>query len=874
MSKKGQISLEQLLIAALGIAFITVIFYFSVSYSNDSIRVSQAQDSVNKLSKSADYVYSLGPGTKDRVTVFLPEGIEELNISEDRIYMRVSLSSGTTDVYAHSSAILIGDIIGNAGPREISILATESGKVMFGESVLSCKPASISVNLEQGDSENVTFNVKNVGDFTVGEIVAGLSGNLGGMATLINPASELEEGDYSEARLEISAPVDKEQGGYTGMVTVLGGNCTGQGVVCECSTIVTVFVTRLGGMDIEGPVISSAEILPEHPKVDSSITVTATGDDSGTGNSSIALCQAELDYSGIWNDMIVDDGSYDEPEEDVWHLFGVLLPGNHKVRVRCMDSEYNMGPATELNFSIIAKRDILFISLEETMGTSESLWYSWINNNPSAEGFDWSSDSASVENITSGAVDLYDYEIVVMADTPSNNIPFYAIVNEYKNTNRYVVLLGEAMVYGVDNLGVGQGSGSYLMANQTYSNENHYVNIGFLLGSSPNFSSSNTHAYYHPDFSGINALSMIGSHSRAVTFNAPQVISFGIARPDHLNANGELFATRVIDYALMNGVVTGDFTGPRVKFQSHTPTHADEYSRINVTATGDDAATGGNVVTLCKVKVDGGGWSDMNALDGVYDSPVEAVWYDIGTLSAGTIHNVYVQCQDSEENWGEISVESFGVSGVMLFMTSGLGPDWEDEALWIDWIDGHSSEEGFEWTYTLESAGAVAEGHVDISLFKMVVLSKYNTGSGVGEDLVDYLDEGGCILMLDEALIYGPMDVGYASSPGSKRDGFWFWGPEEIDIYNDTHYLTSGFPGNVKIQEYFFFNPIHYNSESSFSGVKLGANTGYSTEVVLGLSGPKENLVTWGVWPALLNSNGDEISRRAIDYCLIISDAG
>jgi len=128
--------------------------------------------------------------------------------------------------------------------------------------------------------------------------------------------------------------------------------------------------------------------------------------------------------------------------------------------------------------------------------------------------------------------------------------------------------------------------------------------------------------------------------------------------------------------------------------------------------------------------------------------------------------------------------------------------------------------------------------------------------------------------MLDEALIYGPMDVGYASSPGSKRDGFWFWGPEEIDIYNNTHYLTSGFPGNVKIQEYFFFNPIHYNSESSFSGVKLGANTGYSTEVVLGLSGPKENLVTWGVWPALLNSNGDEISRRAIDYCLIISDAG
>jgi len=874
MSRKAQISLEQLLIAALGIAFITLIFYFSINYSNDSVRVSQAQDTVNKLSKSADYAYSLGPGTKDQIEVFLPEGIEAFNISDDRIYIKLSLTSGSTEIYAHTDAPLLGEITSRPGPRKISILATESGKVMFGESALSCKPESMAINIPQGGSGNLTFNVKNVGDFRIGGIGAILSGNIGDMASLVDPAAELDEAQSSSGLVSFEVPLEKETGGYTGMVTVTGGNCTGEGVVCECSSIVTVFVTRIGGVDTEGPEVEGMEVLPEYPKLDSSISVEARGSDEGFGNSTISLCQAELDYSGIWNDMVADDGAYDSVEEDVWHLFGVLIDGEHSVRVRCMDSELNMGPPSEVNFSIQAKKDILFITVDPVPSASESLWISWIDNGFSGEGFDWSHEVCSIENITSGIIDPYDYEVVVMADAPSTNPDFYSAMNDYKNADRYVILLGESMVYGVDNLGVGQGSGTYVMDNQSLMSENHYVNVGFLLGSVQNISDANTHLYYHSSFNGVNAISAGNNPSRALVFNAPNVISFGASRPDHLNSNGDLFARRVIDYALLNGVVSGDYTGPRVKFQTHLPSRPDEHTRINVTATADDAATGGNVVTLCQVRVDGGAWVDMNVTDGAYDSSVENIWSDIGTLSAGAIHNVYMKCQDSENNWGETSVESFGVTGVMLFMTSGLGPDWEDEALWVEWIDGHSSNEGYEWTYTLESANDVAAGHVDLSLFKMVMLSKYNTGSGVGEDLLDYMGDGGCVVMVDEALVYGPMDVGYASTPGSSRSGFLFWGPEEIDIYNNTHYITEGFSSTIKVQEYFIFNPIYYNSESGFSAVKLGANDGYASEIVLGLSGPSENLVTWGLWPALLTGNGDEISTRAIDYCIMTSDTG
>ena len=77
--------MEQLIVIGVAIAFTAIIFFFASSYSADSLRVAQAQDSVDRLAAAADYVYSLGPNSKDYVTVYLPEDLSHINVSGDRI---------------------------------------------------------------------------------------------------------------------------------------------------------------------------------------------------------------------------------------------------------------------------------------------------------------------------------------------------------------------------------------------------------------------------------------------------------------------------------------------------------------------------------------------------------------------------------------------------------------------------------------------------------------------------------------------------------------------------------------------------------------------------------------------------------------------
>ena len=66
---KGQASLEQLIITSLGIGFVALMFYFLINLATDNIRTAQAKDAISKLAHTSDYIYSLGPGSKDQVEV-------------------------------------------------------------------------------------------------------------------------------------------------------------------------------------------------------------------------------------------------------------------------------------------------------------------------------------------------------------------------------------------------------------------------------------------------------------------------------------------------------------------------------------------------------------------------------------------------------------------------------------------------------------------------------------------------------------------------------------------------------------------------------------------------------------------------------------
>lgn len=543
---KAQASLEQLIVTGIALTFIAIMFYFSINYANDSARVSQAQHSVDKIAKSADYVYALGSGSKEEVDIYVPDGVRSINVTGNRVHMKVSLSSGDTDVFANTKAPLTGTIPLSSGRKTVVISSLSNGKVKVGRDVITCSPTSITASLEQGNSSNASFSITNVLDYTIFNISAYLSGNIDDLTTLTQPGTSLAGGAADTVGLSFLVPLAKAVGSYSGTVTVNGSNSS------ECSTSVTIFVTRTGGADTQGPAVTALSYSPIAPVPSDSIVVNATGDDSGTGNSSISSCQVELDNSGIWNTMTPVDGSYDAVSEDVTYDVGTVGSGNHTITVRCIDVDFNVGAESSASFETVITPDIIIITLAASPSTDEQRWIDWIAAHSSNESFAWDYEQVSVASVTAGTVNVSRYGIVVMADHPTTDATLDSILNDYRNSGRYVVLLGEAMQYGLKGLGDASGDGGSGSKDELKIQAAHYVTSGYSVGSLYEIVTISSAIHYHDSFTATNIASMEDNDANIVIGEASNLITYGSQRPDKFNANGDVIATRVLDHALLN----------------------------------------------------------------------------------------------------------------------------------------------------------------------------------------------------------------------------------------------------------------------------------------------------------------------------------
>lgn len=862
MARKGQASVEQLVMTGMAIGFIAIMFFVAMNYASDSTRVSQARDAVNKLSKGADYVYSLGPGCRETTEIHLPEGVEYINISGNRILLHLTLSSGPTDIFEYTEAELIGSVRTGAGPQDVVILATRSGKVRFGESSLSCSPASIAISLEQAENATRSFLVTNVGDDPIANITSEIEGEgIMDMVAVSAPSGTLGVEESETLYLNFSIPMNKTVDTYSGIATVEDMNGS------ECSTVVTVFVERYGGPDVVGPLAQYINHTPARPTATTEITVTAFGNDSGTGNSTLFGCQIELDDSGIWNEMEAEDGEFDSPEEDLTYEMGTVGAGNHTLSIRCIDSELNVGEETTYDFAV--EQRMLFLTIGASPSTDEQRWMDWIDTHESAEGFGWGYDIHSRDEVVAG-LDLSEYKVIIMAEAPNMDNDLYWELVAYKNAGRYMVLLGKAMQYGLPNLDVSE---TPALAESTTSAEiraNHYITTGYTVGNVHSINSLSSDHYYHANFIGTNIISTATDEERAVILEGHYTVTFGATRPDTFNSNGDLFATRVLDYAFMGR--EQDYMGPQVLDLQHVPDPVFDYHNMSITATADDSVTGNSAIALCEVKMDGGMWYDMNATDGSYDEVIENVNYTFGNLLAGTTHTVYVRCTDTFGNVGNEESVEFDVYGNILIITDWHYPAYW-ELMWMYWIEEQVMEGNNEnyWMYTIARDQDVRSGYTRLELFRMVLIPGYFTTMNMGTALEHYTDDdGGYVLLAGPAARFGLGGMGWGWGWWGWW-GWWWWGTEydgtQIDIDDNTHDITSGYSlGLLTIyDESGSINAINFNGRS------LADRPSSGDEVL----GENSNVLIWGpMEPQLFNSNGDTISQRTLDYCIDSSEIG
>lgn len=130
---KAQISLEYLLVVSIIIGAILPFFYYSLSFSSDTIKISQANAMVDTLVSTANYLYSLGPGAQACVSVYIPKEVVNISIENKTILVKVKLSNGlVSDVFLNSKANVSGSLPISEGRYDVFLRMTKKGYVLIG----------------------------------------------------------------------------------------------------------------------------------------------------------------------------------------------------------------------------------------------------------------------------------------------------------------------------------------------------------------------------------------------------------------------------------------------------------------------------------------------------------------------------------------------------------------------------------------------------------------------------------------------------------------------------------------------------------------------------------------------------------------------
>jgi len=98
----------------------------------------------------------------------------------------------------------------------------------------------------------------------------------------------------------------------------------------------------LAETDTLGPITSAVAVAPNPAAINTSVTVTATVDDTTTGGSNIQSAEFSLN-GGTWSTMSASDGVFDTATENVTATFTVTQTGSTDVCVRGTDAAGNVG---------------------------------------------------------------------------------------------------------------------------------------------------------------------------------------------------------------------------------------------------------------------------------------------------------------------------------------------------------------------------------------------------------------------------------------------------------------------------------------------------------------------------------------------------
>ena len=383
-----------------------------------------------------------------------------------------------------------------------------------------------------------------------------------------------------------------------------------------------------GYLDTFTPVTSNVLAVPNPAAPSGNITLTATVDDSGKGNSNIQSAEYLLG-SGTWTPMNAQDGVFDSPTEDVVANFTAPATGGEQTLcVRGTDAVNNtssqvcitltvddQGPITS---NVTATPNPLVPGVEVTLTAAiddsttggsniSSAQYNlagggWLPMTPQDGAFDEPVETATIlfnAPALSGHYSLCVRGTDALTNTGADSCITLSVDDQGPSTSAVAVAPGK--VTGGET-----------------------VTLTATVDDSSTGGSNIQSAEYNLDGGGWTAMNaQDGTYDSPTepvrtTFSAPVTngsVNVCVRGTDEVGNTGGQSCT----------TLTVDNQGPLASAVVAAPNPVEPGVQVTLSATVDDTTTGNSNIQSAEYQLDGGTWTPMNPKDGNFNSPLEKV---------------------------------------------------------------------------------------------------------------------------------------------------------------------------------------------------------------------------------------------------------
>lgn len=133
MLKKGQISVEYLIIAGFVVFLVISILGIALIYSSsieDRIKINQIERFADNVISNSEKVFFQGEPSRITITAHLPKGVENIQIISNELVFDVLLSSGSVRTSFTSSVPMEGSFSVDEGTKRFTIVASSTDVVI------------------------------------------------------------------------------------------------------------------------------------------------------------------------------------------------------------------------------------------------------------------------------------------------------------------------------------------------------------------------------------------------------------------------------------------------------------------------------------------------------------------------------------------------------------------------------------------------------------------------------------------------------------------------------------------------------------------------------------------------------------------------